>query len=69
MRISKAFALLAVCIFVLTSCSNYDYVSKEEQAYQEEISYEAGFSDGIEFCATDYVMQQTSFWRMKTIML
>lgn len=55
MRISKAFALLAVCIFVLTSCSNYDYVSKEEQAYQEEISYEAGFSDGIEFCATEYM--------------
>ena len=55
MRISKAFALLAVCIFVLTSCSNYDYVSKEEQAYQEEISYESGFSDGIEFCATEYM--------------
>ena len=55
MRASKVFALFAVCIFVLTSCSNYDYVSKEEQNYQEEMSYEAGFADGIEFCSTEYM--------------
>ena len=55
MRVSKAFALFSICIFVLASCSNYDYVSKEEQAYQDETSYEAGFADGVEFCATEYM--------------